>query len=77
MANYKYKVKENASGPFYVDKECISCDSCTSIARDFFSLTNNASTAYVSKQPINQIEKNKCFSALKACPVAAIGFNHA
>ena len=39
MANFKLKVKENVPGPFFVDKDCIACDSCTSIAREYFSLT--------------------------------------
>jgi len=73
MACRDDKVDENSEGSFYVDLECIACDTCTMIAKSFFKLTDDCDHAYVHKQPTTPHEKELCLQALDACPVDAIG----
>jgi ferredoxin len=73
MAEYIEKHLENAPGRYYVDKTCISCVSCHSIAPAFFKLKNSNEYSYVFKQPTNREEAETCEEALRECPVNAIG----
>lgn len=73
MADFKFKVKENAQGMFYVDDQCIACDACVVEAPNFFSMNDIDGYAFVSNQPQSEKEISSCFRALEACPVDAIG----
>lgn len=73
MSRIKYR--ENIEGSFFVDNECIACDTCVSIAPENFVLTTDNDHAYVFKQPLNQDQTKKCHKALEECPVDAIGFD--
>ncbi|MFT5170544.1 MAG: ferredoxin [Candidatus Marinamargulisbacteria bacterium] len=73
MANYEDRYHENASGPFYVDSECIACDTCTAIAPNHFKLAENYDHAYISVQPTSKQDVAFCNEALSVCPVDAIG----
>jgi len=73
MANIKEKFKDNVDGPFFVDQECIACDTCVGLAPKQFKLTVDCDHAYVSVQPKNQEEITACHKAMVACPVEAIG----
>lgn len=73
MANKENKYKENVSGKYYVDHECISCDACGMIAPQHFVLDEDDGHAYVVKQPQNLEEEELCQEALESCPVEAIG----
>lgn len=67
------KYKENKSGIFYVDVECIACDTCSQIAPLNFKLTDDYDHAYVCEQPKNDVQLKQCKEALEMCPVDAIG----
>ena len=71
MAIEKNRLKENVTGPFFVDSSCIDCGSCWRIDPAHFlpSKTN----AYVHTQPNGKEEIQKAFLALLDCPVSAIG----
>ncbi|MAH81435.1 MAG: ferredoxin [Rickettsiales bacterium] len=64
---------ENVKGSYYVNDDCIACDTCVDIACDFFKLTPDYDHAYVYNQPENKDDLKKCNEALDTCPVAAIG----
>lgn len=70
------KLKENASGRFYVDSRCIDCDLCRQTAPSNFSRNHDAGYTYISKQPETPIEEVLCLEAMRDCPVEAIGVDH-
>jgi ferredoxin len=67
------KYDDNAIGHFYVNKDCIACDTCTEVAPNFFKLTDNYDHAFVCQQPVTPHEIVQCKEARDTCPVAAIG----
>ncbi|MEJ2368237.1 MAG: ferredoxin [Acidobacteriota bacterium] len=73
MADKELKVEENTPGRWYVDENCIACDSCCAIAPDNFKMMDDGSYAFVFKQPENEEEEQACIDAQAACPVEAIG----
>ena len=74
MANKNHKYRLNIDGAFFVDQSCIACDNCTKIAPDFFTFSEQSDYTYVYQQPLNKADTQKCLSALKSCPVVAIGY---
>ena len=73
MADKNLKVSENAGGKWYVDENCIACDSCISIAPDFFVMNDDSSHAYVKGQPADADGEQACEDAKASCPTDAIG----
>lgn len=73
MADKSAKWKQNASGKFYVDDQCIACDACCVEAPRFFLMNDDDGHAFTCKQPSTPEEFEECENALEACPVAAIG----
>jgi ferredoxin len=73
MADKNLKVPEGVPGKWYVDENCIACDSCISIAPDFFMMNDDSSHAYVSKQPGTPEEEQACEDSKASCPTDAIG----
>lgn len=73
MANKNSKFLDNISGAYYVDEDCISCDTCAGFAPANFRLTDTHDHAIVYAQPKTVAEKIQCEKALGACPVRAIG----
>ena len=73
MATYTERYSDNAPGLYYVDMDCIACDTCFNLAPLHFKLTNNHEHAIVTKQPTTPSEKEVCEAAVAACPVEAIG----
>ncbi len=67
------KYPENAPGAYFVDTECIACDTCVGLAKGLFALTPTNSHAYVVKQPVTGEEVERCEEARAQCPVLAIG----
>jgi len=65
--------EENVKGLYFVNTDCIACDTCTDIAKAFFRLTDDYDHAYVHTQPQNEADIECCNEARDACPVAAIG----
>lgn len=75
MADKNNKYKENVSGRYYVDRECIACDACVLAAPDHFGMDENDGHAFVKAQPVNTTEEDLCREAMEGCPVEAIGNN--
>ena len=75
MANKANKYRENASGKYYVDTNCIDCDLCRQTAPKNFTRSDTGGYSYVYKQPKNADEINQCRDAKDGCPVDAIGNN--
>ena len=73
MADPNLKFSENVPGKWYVDENCIACDSCISIAPDHFVMNEDSSHAFVTKQPGNPEEDQLCEDAKASCPTDAIG----
>ena len=73
MADRNLKVPENVPGKYYVDENCIACNSCTSIAPDNFQMADGDKYAFVAKQPENQEEEALCQDSKAACPSDNIG----
>ena len=73
MADPLLRFEDNCEGKFYVDQDCIACDTCVGISPKHFALTPNYSHAIVCKQPQSDVEIQECLDALEACPVFAIG----
>ena len=73
MADPSAKIPENVPGKWYVDENCIACDSCNTIAPDLFGKTDDDQFSFVSKQPENEEEEDLCKEAQEACPTESIG----
>ncbi|MBN1522014.1 MAG: ferredoxin [Candidatus Aureabacteria bacterium] len=73
MADKTSKVKENVSGKYYVDENCIGCTACVGDAPDNFAMNASGTNAYVYEQPENDAQEEACKGAMGTCPVDAIG----
>ncbi|MED0677044.1 MBL fold metallo-hydrolase [Aneurinibacillus thermoaerophilus] len=69
--NTPRRLEANVDGDFYVNTACINCDTCRQLAPDTFSEIGDYSA--VTRQPVNQEEKQRAFYALLSCPTGAIG----
>jgi ferredoxin len=73
MADKEDRNKENVSGKFYVDSQCIDCDLCRETAPKNFTRSDDEGYSYVYKQPETSEEEEQCREAMEGCPVEAIG----
>jgi acyl-CoA synthetase (AMP-forming)/AMP-acid ligase II/ferredoxin len=73
MADLGSRLAENVAGKFYVDRSCIACVSCHSIAPDFFTMKDGNQNSFVHRQPFTPQEEELCREAMRECPVDAIG----
>ena len=73
MADKANKYADNASGPFYVDTQCIDCDLCRQTAPGNFDRNQSGGYFFVKKQPVTPEEEALCKEAKEGCPVEAIG----
>ena len=73
MADITQRYDDNIPGSFYVDMECIACDTCKGVSPKHFKLTEDYSHAIVFQQPTTQDDIQACIDAIDACPVDAIG----
>jgi len=64
------KLDTNVPGNFYVNDQCINCDTCRQLAPDTFAEVGDYSA--VVQQPVNEAERRQANHALLACPTAAI-----
>lgn len=70
MADLRKRHPQNASGPWFVDLGCISCDTCTDISPEIF-WRDAERKAYV--QNYHPQEAALFRAALESCPVEAVG----
>ena len=75
MADPTQKQKENVTGKYYVDSQCIDCDLCRETAPANFTRSDEGGYSYVYKQPTSPDEEKLCEEAMSGCPVEAIGNN--
>ncbi|RYD51621.1 MAG: ferredoxin [Verrucomicrobiaceae bacterium] len=73
MADREDKNRENVTGKFYVDSQCIDCDLCRETAPNNFTRSDDEGYSYVYKQPENDEERAQSREAMEGCPVEAIG----
>ena len=73
MADPDDKYEDNVAGKYYVDKSCIFCGLCHSIAPDNFSESEDGTHDYVYKQPESDDENAASEDAMAQCPVNSIG----
>lgn len=77
MANPRLAFPDNAPGEFFVDRRCIDCDNCRSLAPELFAQRPPTGAddgyAYVRRQPGSVRERQQAIAALAVCPVQCIG----
>lgn len=73
MAVLANRYKENVTGKFYVDSQCIDCDLCRQTAPNNFDRNQDGGYSYVKKQAATPDEEAQCLEAMQGCPVEAIG----
>ncbi len=73
MADPNSRLPQNASGPWYVDSNCIDCDLCRETAPSVFRRDEDGGFSIVFHQPENDEEKKLAAEAKEGCPVEAIG----
>jgi glyoxylase-like metal-dependent hydrolase (beta-lactamase superfamily II)/ferredoxin len=77
LANRRLAYPENAPGEFFVDRRCIDCDNCRSLAPTTFvqkaPTDGGEGYSYVGRQPRNAAERRQAIAALAVCPVQCIG----
>lgn len=71
MADRARAFPENAPGSFFVDRDCIDCETCYSLAPEIFE--DARGHARVRRQPEGDGERRRAQMALVACPTASIG----
>jgi len=73
MADINEKWDDNVAGKWFVDKSCILCSVCATVAPDNFRESEQGDHDVVYKQPITDQELAACKDAKEQCPVESIG----
>lgn len=73
MADINEKWDDNVAGKWFVDKSCILCSVCATVAPDNFRESEQGDHDIVYKQPSNDQELAACKDAKEQCPVESIG----
>ena len=66
------KVPENIPRKYYVDSNCVYCETCIELAPENFA-SQDDEYAYVKKQPEDEAEEDACQASMASCPSDAIG----
>ena len=74
MADGLSRVPGSAAGEFFVDRNCIACETCAQLAPEVFE--EAGAFFRVDHQPVTPWEIRKATRALLSCPVGAIGTVH-
>jgi glyoxylase-like metal-dependent hydrolase (beta-lactamase superfamily II)/ferredoxin len=74
VADRTKRLDSNVSGNFYVDANCINCDTCRQLAPLSFEEIGDYSA--VSSQPVDEEQTHQAYQALLVCPVGSIGAEH-
>ncbi|ASS74600.1 MBL fold metallo-hydrolase [Tumebacillus algifaecis] len=67
------RLATNVEGEFFVNSNCIDCDTCRQLAPEFYSAVGDFSA--VTKQPQGDEEKRIAYRAMLSCPTGAIQSN--
>jgi glyoxylase-like metal-dependent hydrolase (beta-lactamase superfamily II)/ferredoxin len=71
MATRAHAHADNVPGSFFVDRDCIDCETCYSLVPEVFA--DAGSHSRVRRQPATREEVRRAQMALVACPTASIG----
>jgi glyoxylase-like metal-dependent hydrolase (beta-lactamase superfamily II)/ferredoxin len=71
MADRARAFPDNAPGSFFVDRDCIDCETCYTLAPEVFE--DARGHARVVRQPTGDAQRRRAQMALVACPTASIG----
>jgi glyoxylase-like metal-dependent hydrolase (beta-lactamase superfamily II)/ferredoxin len=71
MAQRAKAFPDNVPGSFFVDRDCIDCETCYTMVPEVFEDAGNHSR--VRRQPRTDAERRAAQQALVACPTASIG----
>jgi glyoxylase-like metal-dependent hydrolase (beta-lactamase superfamily II)/ferredoxin len=71
MAQRAKAFADNVPGSFFVDRDCIDCETCYTMAPEVFEDAGTHSR--VRRQPRTDAERRAAQQALVACPTASIG----
>jgi glyoxylase-like metal-dependent hydrolase (beta-lactamase superfamily II)/ferredoxin len=71
MAQRARAYADNVPGSLFVDRDCIDCETCYTLAPEVF--TDAGGHARVHRQPVTTAERRRADLALVACPTASIG----
>src|ERR1700749_4099908 len=72
MADFLIRYPRNATGKFYVDRNCLDCAVCYEMAPQFF-VRDDTGYSYVKVQPTDAAALDLCQKAMDGCPTNAIG----
>jgi glyoxylase-like metal-dependent hydrolase (beta-lactamase superfamily II)/ferredoxin len=73
VAQVENRLPQNAEGNFFVDRSCIDCDTCRTLAPTVFVRSDEDQQSFVTRQPSGGGDERVALMALVACPVGAIG----
>jgi ferredoxin len=73
MAEKENSWEDNATGKWYVDKNCSLCGVCMDVAPEFFQESEIGDYAIISQQPVSEEDIEACIDAKDQCPVESIG----
>jgi len=73
MATPNDRIPGNAPGRYYVDRNCIDCEQCQTMAPALFSRNADSGSSIVQRQPASPEELELVEEVLSSCPVQAIG----
>ena len=71
--DHRVKVPENINGSYFVDRSCVDCDTCRSLASDYFRRAGDQGYSYIYRQPVTEQEKELVEEVMDCCPAGAIG----
>ena len=73
MAQKSQKQPENVQSKYYVDTACTGCSTCNAFCPGCFKMSDDATHAYVYKQPEGEQEEAEAKEAMESCPSGSIG----
>jgi len=70
MADPQKRHPQNVPGPWFVDRSCISCDTCTDVSPEIFGRDADRKAFVREHRPA---DVSLFEFALESCPVEAVG----
>lgn len=64
--------EDNVPGRFYIDKSCIDCGMCPTLAPHTFAESDDATHSYAHAQPTTDEEVAECEEAAAICPTHSV-----
>ena len=64
--------EDNTPGRYYIDKSCIDCGMCPTLAPHTFGESEDATHSYAHSQPKSDDEVAECEEAVAICPTNSV-----